>query len=97
MRTFTRKGYGRIYVKDADAIEAVDEIIKEMDEFEHSYMPPSFIAPFSEYPRVVYTHKFDALDLDALTAICWARGIALFAFDAGHNDWPQSALPEPPK
>lgn len=88
----TRKGYGRIYVINADDREKVSKIIKEMDEFEWSYMPVSMIAPISEYPAVVYTGKFDALDLDALTVTCLSRGIGIFCFDAGNDEYPDNKI-----
>lgn len=90
MRTFTRKGYGRIYCANAEDVSRVESITKEMDEFEYEYLPKGMVAPFSEYPKVIYTHKFDALDLDALTAICWMRGIMVWALDAGHEEFVES-------
>jgi hypothetical protein len=91
MNTLSRKSYGAIYVNDKNDIARVKEIIKEMDEFEYSYLPNDLIKPFSEYPNVCYTHKFDALDTDALTAICWDRGIFIWVFDA-RQEYPTSAL-----
>ena len=85
---FTRKGYGRIYVHDISRIEDVKDIIKQMDEYEFSYMPKEMIAPFSKYPEVIYTHKFDVLNLDALSAICASRGIFIFCFDSCYNEYP---------
>lgn len=87
MRTFTRKGYGRIYVDKSENIEALKQIIKEMDEFEFHYMPKDFIAPFSEYPNIIYTHKFDALDINKLTAKCWKAGIYLFCLDNWQSEY----------
>jgi len=48
-RTFTHKGYGRIYVMDETHIPMVNHIISEMyqEEFEN-YMPKDLIAPFSK-------------------------------------------------
>jgi len=84
---FTRKGYGRIFVMNKVEIPIVDEIIKEMDEFEHEYLPDDFIASFSEYPKLKYTGKFDSLDIDKLTAICWKRGIPIFCCDSENNPY----------
>lgn len=92
MRTLTHKGYGRIYVESETDIPKVKQIIEELDEFEFDYLPGKLIAPFSEYPAVVYTHKFSDLDMDDLTAVCWARGIKVFVFDSGHIEYPSSAL-----
>lgn len=84
---FTRKGYGRIYVVNKEDIPKVDSIIKQMDEFEHEYLPDEFIAPFSEYPNLCYTCKFDSLDTNALTAICLKQGISIFCCDNGCNEY----------
>lgn len=92
MNTMTRKGYGRIYVLDPAHVEAVKAIVKELDEFEFEYMPDAMVAPFSEYPKVIYTHKFDALDLDALTATCLSRGIVIWVFDSGHDEYPKNLI-----
>ena len=96
MNTFTHKGYGRIYCENEAAIPLVKDVIKELDEYEYSYMPERLIATFSDYPQVVYTHKFSDMDTDKLTAICWSRGIKIWAFDSGHNEYPKNEL-EPPK
>lgn len=89
--TFTHKGYGRIYVENADDVEKVYAIVKELDEFEFGYMPPGLVAVLSEYPRVVYLHKFSDMDMDALTVVCWKRGLKIFCFDSGHNEFPVDA------
>lgn len=91
---FTRKGYGRIYVVNENDIPKVDAIIKQMDAFEHEYLPVGFIAPFSDYPSVVYTHKFDSLDTNALTAICLKQGITVFCCDNGHGEYMKDGAAE---
>ena len=91
MRTLQRKGFGRIYVENEGDIHLVEEIIQKMDEFEYDYLPKDMIAPFSEYPSVIYTHKFDSLDVDALTAICWKKGIHIWVFDTVHDEYPSDA------
>ena len=93
-KTFTRKGYGRIYVADPTKIEAVKAIIKAMDEFEYDYLPKDFVAPFTEYPQLVYTGKFDDLDLHELTARCFAQGIYIWCCDNGHDEWMENKLAE---
>ena len=92
MHRLPHKGYGRIYVEKPEDIERVKAIIHEMDEFEYYYLPTDLITLFSEYPKVVYTHKFDDLDMDDLTAECWNRGIHCWVFDAGHDEFPQQAV-----
>lgn len=81
------KGYARIYVDKPEDVPRVEEIIKELDAYEHEYMPKGIVAPFSEYPRLVYTHKFDALDMNHLTALCWLRGIKVWVCDNRSQDW----------
>lgn len=88
--TLTRKGYGRIYVEDASLIDSVKEIIKELDAFEYEYLPDDFIAPFTDYPELIYTHKFDGLCMNRLTATCWKKGIQIWVCDNGHEEF----LPE---
>lgn len=88
MGTLTHKGYGRIYCEKADDIVKVEAIIKELDEFEHGYLPLKMITTFDNYPQVVYTHKFSDLNMDRLTAVCWKRGIKIWVFDAGHTEYP---------
>lgn len=88
MNTLTHKGYGRIYCESGDKVLEVEAVINELDAFEYSYMPKGMVAPFEEYPKVVYTHKFSDMDMDKLTAECWKRGIKIWVFDAGHNDCP---------
>ena len=87
MGTLTHKGYGRIYCEKADDIEKVDAVIKELDEFEHGYLPEKMIATFDNYPQVVYTGKFSDMDMSKLTAECWKRGIRIWVHDSGHNEY----------
>ena len=94
MNTLTHKGYGRIYVETEDDIQRVRDIVKELDEFEFEYLPDKLIAVFSEYPEVVYTHKFDDLSMDKLTAVCWKRGIKIWAFDSGRDEYPSDEVEE---
>lgn len=82
---FTRKGYGRIFVKKASDVELVRTIVREMDEWELGYMPDNLVALFSEYPRLTYLHKFCDLDYYELTARCWERGVWIFCIDNGFS------------
>jgi len=91
MNTLTHKGYGRIYVDTAENIEKVKVVIKEMSEFEYEYLPKELITVFTDFPNVVYTHKFSDLDMDALTNRCWHEGIKIWVFDAGHTEYPDPA------
>ena len=87
MNTLTHKGYGRIYCEKQDDIAKIDAVIKELDEFEHGYLPEKMIATFDEYPRVVYTGKFSDMDMSKLTAECWKRGLRIWVYDSGHNEY----------
>ena len=89
--TLPYKGYGRIYCETSDDVAKVEAVIKELDEYEFDYMPPGMVAPFADYPRVIYTHKFSDMDMQASTAICWQRGIKIWVFDAGHDEFPNDA------
>jgi len=89
MRKLTSKGYGRIYVEKEEDIELVKDAIKELDEFEIEYLPESLITVFTDYPKVVYTGKFDDMDMDMLTHVCWLKGIKIWVFDAGHDELPK--------
>lgn len=87
MSTFRIKGYGRIYVENEADIEQVKNFIKEIDEYEFGYLPDNLIAPFSEYPDVVYTGKFNDLNLELLTAKCWKNGIKIWCLNNGYDDY----------
>jgi hypothetical protein len=94
-RTFTRKGYGRIYVTKQEDISRVKAIIEKMDAEELRYLPQDLIAEFSEYPKVVYSHKFCDLDLNGLQALCMKEGISIFCFDNGSQEYAAAyVLPE---
>ena len=86
MRTFTHKGYGRIYVEHLANIGAVRKEIKEMDAFEYDYLPNDLVAPFSDYPLLAYTHKFSDIDIDLLAARLWKKGVRVFCLDNGTSD-----------
>ena len=87
MRTFSYKGYGRIFVDKKENIETVKNEIKQMSEFEFDYLPENFIAPLSEYPKLSYTHKFDALNLDELTLRMIEKGIGILCIDNGSTEY----------
>ena len=84
MRTFNRKGYGRIYIMNSDysdkQVLKVEECIKAIDEYEYEYMPDNIIGPIGEYPETVYNGKFDDIDLDYLTAKCASIGIYILCY-----------------
>lgn len=85
----THKGYGRIYVDNTENIQRVKDIIKEMDAFEYDYLPKELITVFTDYPQVTYVHKFSDMDMEKLTARCWAEGVHIWVFDSGHTEYPK--------
>lgn len=85
MRTFTRKGYGRIFVTKQEDIWKVEAIIHDMDEFEYEYLPKDFIAVFDVQPESIYLAKFCDLDLDELTRRCWMEGIWIWCWNDTSN------------
>lgn len=87
MKTLTRKGFGRIYVAKETDVKLVKAIIKELDEFEFDYLPGNLVAPFSEYPNLVWTGKFDGLCMNRLTGQCWSRGVYIWVLDNGHEEF----------
>lgn len=93
MNTFQHKGYGRIYVDSFEDINKVKAVIKEMDDYEYTYMPENLITTFSEYPKVIYTHKFSDLSLDAITALCWTIGVKVWCFNSGRDEAPEMFKP----
>jgi hypothetical protein len=93
---FTHRGYGRIYVSKEEDIVKVKEVIAEMDEEELRYLPEEFITTFGQYPKVIYSHRFSDLDLNALMANCMYRGIMVFCLNAGNQEHIKSAI-LPPK
>ena len=62
---------------------------KEIDDYEYTYLPADLITSYQDFPKVVYVHKFNDLDMDGLTATCWRRGIKIWVFDAGHSEYPE--------
>ena len=86
MSNLTRKGYARIYCEHERDMPKIVSIIKDIDAFEYDYLPGDLIAPFSEYPKLVYTHKFCDLDMDILVATCWSKGIKIWVLDNGHSE-----------
>ena len=87
MSELTRKGYARIYVADPEKVERVKEIIRELDEFEYDYLPGDLVAPWSEYPKLCHTHKFDGLCMNLLTRTCWDEGVFIWVCDNGFEEF----------
>ena len=82
MTAFTYKGYGRIYT-NPENIEEVENIIKELDEFEwEGYYPGGLVTSWDRYPNVEYVGKFE-LNENKFKEICKERNIPVFIFDNG--------------
>ena len=88
---FPHKGYGRLFVENKEDIARVKEIIREMDDFEYSYLPEDLITVFSdENMKAVYTHKFSDLNMAEVLYRAWSRGIKCFCVFGkiyGWEDW----------
>lgn len=86
--TLDRKYYGRLFVEKEEDVEAVKEIMRELDENEFEYYYPNgsfdgssgeLIAVFREDNlRSVYTGKFDEMDLGEVCIRAWKKGIKCF-------------------
>lgn len=87
MKQLTHKGYGRIYCEHVNDIDSVKKIIKEIDDFEYEYLPKDLITTYDKYPQTVYIGKFSDMDMNKLTAECWKRGVKIWVFDDGHNEF----------
>ena len=92
---FPYKAYGRIFVYDysPEKEELIRRIIRSMDSFEYNYMPDDMITGWAEYPKLVYTGKFDDLDTNDLTARCFQAGVFIMCVGSG-NEWPSLQHPE---
>lgn len=79
--SFDYKGYGKIFVEKESDIEKVKEIIKEMDDFEYSYLPSNLIGVFEKVDiiELAYVGKFDKLNIQELLIKCWKLNIKCFA------------------
>ena len=85
---FDRKGWGRIFVEKEEDIPKLEEIMKEIDEYEFNYYYPDrghgnskedLIVVFSpENFKSVYVHKFDDMDMGKVMKIAWEKGIHCF-------------------
>lgn len=77
IRTFVRKGFGRMFVQSPDQIDQVKDLLKKFDRFEFDYLPDGFIAPATEFPTLIFSQKFDGLDIDAFTNFCMNEGVTV--------------------
>jgi len=80
MKQFVKKGHGRIYVREPADIAKVEQVLKDVNFFEHDgYYPEGLVQIFPEDGKVClqYTHKYEAC-IDAITLECWKRGIVVW-------------------
>ena len=88
--TFNRKGYGRIFVEKEEDVQKVEDIMKEIDEYEfNGYYPTGnymggnnerLVTVFSEENyKSVYVGKFDEMDISKVLKKAWEQGIHCFA------------------
>ena len=77
---FGRKDYGRIFVEKEEDIEALKDIIREIDDYEcNHYLPDDLITVFSnDNFESVYTHKFCDMCMTRVLYKAWAAGIKCF-------------------
>ena len=83
---FTYKGYGRIYT-NPENIQEVENIIKELNEFEWDYYPKNLVASVEEYPSVIWVGKFE-LDEDLFKQVCKEKHILALVFNSGFEEFP---------
>lgn len=78
--TFDRKGYGRIFVEKEEDVIKVENILKEIDEYEfNNYYIDGTVAVFGEENfKSKYVGKFDDIDIGKVLKIAWSRGIHCF-------------------
>lgn len=90
--TFDRKGYGRIFVEKEEDIDAIKNIINEIDPYEcNHYLPDNLITVFSnDNFDSVYTHKFCDMNMIKVLHKAWAQGIkcfCVFGKISGYEDY----------
>lgn len=87
--TFSRKGYGRIFVEKESDVQKVEDIIRELDEYEFDHYYPTgnymggknerLVAVYSkENYKSIYVGKFDEMDISQVLSKAWEQGIHCF-------------------
>jgi len=78
---FMRKGYGRIFVRQEDDIQKLKDLIKELDDYEYSYLPDDLITVFDfENLESTYLHKFCDMNMQMLKIECFRRNIDIIVW-----------------
>lgn len=86
---FERKGHGRIFVEKESDVEALENIIKEIDpqEFEYYYPTGNYmggnnerlVTTYSEENfKSIYVGKFDDMNMVKVLHKAWEQGIHCF-------------------
>ena len=94
---FSRKGYGRIFVEKESDVQKVEDIIKELDEFEFEYYPTGnymggnnkrLVTVFSEENyKSIYVGKFDDMDMSKVLKKAWEQGVHCFVVFGKCNEF----------
>lgn len=95
---FPRKGYGRIFVEKEEDIQAIEDIMKEIDpeEFEGYYPIGDYlgghnrrlVTTFSEESfKSIYVGKFDDMDMTQVLKKAWDKGIHCFVVFGQCNEY----------
>lgn len=84
---FTRKGYGRIYVRNESDIQKVKDIINKIDSYECEYLPDDLITTIDNYPILSYIHKFCDLDMNKVIYECWKQNVEIWCLDNGTQEY----------
>ena len=90
MTAFRYKGYGRIYT-NPENIQEVENIIKQLNEFEWDYYPGDLVASWEEYPSVVWVGKFELFE-PMFKEVCKEKNIPVFVFDSEFEQFPRGAV-----
>ena len=95
---FNRKGYGRIFVENESDVQKIEDIIRDLDEFEFKYYYPTgdymggnnerLVTVFSEENyKSIYVGKFDDMDMTNVLKRAWGQGIHCFAVFGKCNEF----------
>lgn len=96
--TFGRKGYGRFFVEKESDVSKVEDIIREIDnyEFDHYYPTGNYVGGknerlvtvFSEENyKSIFVGKFDEMDMSKVLKKAWDQGIHCFAVFGKCNEF----------
>ena len=95
---FSRKGYGRIFVEKEEDITKIENIMREIDEYEfENYYPTGeymggnnkrLVTVFSEENfKSIYVGKFDDMCMTQVLKKAWEQGIHCFAVFGKCNEF----------